>query len=130
MPPLIHPATRSTVPPSSASLLEAIEQALGRTPLLFAVAAHSPAALQSLWRQYEAAEQAMLPEPLRVAIALRVAQLDRCDYCLAAHTVVATGADDAAHARTRGPQSGPAVSLADRASSRISIAVDPAEAAS
>ncbi len=61
---------------------------LGYTPNLFLTAAHSSAALRSLWAQVEAAMQMSLPRRLREAIALRVAELNGCSYCLAAHTAI------------------------------------------
>ena len=95
--PLIGPVPPDGTPPESRRLLEEITKALGRTPNLFLTAAHSPAALRSLWSQVEAAGRMRLPARLREAMALRVAEMNGCSYCLAAHTAAgkAVGIDSA-----------------------------------
>ena len=81
--PAISPA--SPKDHSSADLLVRARQRLGRLPNVLRTAAHSPVALRSLWSLMEMAAEMELPDRTRHAIALRVAQLDDCAYCLAAH---------------------------------------------
>jgi AhpD family alkylhydroperoxidase len=64
------------------------QQALGVTPNLFRVTAQSPAALEGLLGLNGALQRGKLPAKLREQIALRVAEKNRCDYCLSAHTVL------------------------------------------
>ncbi len=71
--------------PSSADVLARARQRLGLLPNVLRTAAHSPVALRSLWALMELAAEMDLPDRTRHAIALRVAQLDDCAYCLAAH---------------------------------------------
>jgi uncharacterized peroxidase-related enzyme len=69
-------------------LLGAVQQALGVTPNLFRVTAQSPAALEGLLGFNGALQRSALSAKLREQIALRVAEKNRCDYCLSAHTVL------------------------------------------
>ena len=63
--------------------------------------AHSPAALESLVAQLSTSTHMRIPSRTREAIALRVAELNGCDYCLAAHTALAEqDAVDAATTRS------------------------------
>jgi AhpD family alkylhydroperoxidase len=76
----------------TADLLAAVGKALGAVPNLFRVAAHSPAALEGLVSLNGALQRGKLPGRTREAIALAIAQFDRCDYCLSAHSVLGKGA--------------------------------------
>ncbi len=69
-------------------LLGAVQQALGVTPNLFRVTAQSPAALEGLLGLNGALQRTALSAKLREQIALRVAEKNRCDYCLSAHSVL------------------------------------------
>jgi len=69
-------------------LLGAVQQALGVTPNLFRVTAQSPAALEGLLGLNGALQRSALSAKLREQIALRVAEKNRCDYCLSAHSVL------------------------------------------
>lgn len=69
--------------------IKEIEKSLGEVPNVYLTAAHSPAALQSLWFQVGAAAQMRLPARHREMVALRVAQFNGCSYSLAAHTAAA-----------------------------------------
>ena len=76
--PVITPVTEPITPDQSAKTLGQIRQVLGEVPNLFRTVAHAPIALQSLWDQHVTAEQMQLSPRLRVAIGLRVAQLNGC----------------------------------------------------
>ncbi len=100
---LIAPVTESNVPRTSLTILEQVGGRLEDTSNFLRTVAHSPAALESLVAQFSAAARTRLPPRSREAIALRVAELNGCDYCLAAHTALAgrVGVDAAAARRYR-----------------------------
>ena len=76
----------------TSDLLAAVGKALGVVPNLFKVAAQSPAALEGLISLNGALQHGKLPGRTRESIALAIAQFDRCDYCLSAHTLLGKGA--------------------------------------
>ncbi|MBI3703131.1 MAG: peroxidase-related enzyme [Rhizobiales bacterium] len=80
------PATIEAAPPASRSLLEAVEKQLGLVPNLFRVVSNSPAALEGYLGLSAALNNGALPAPTRERIALAVAEINGCDYCLSAHT--------------------------------------------
>lgn len=79
-------------------LLDATRRQLGRVPNLYAAMAHSPIALQGYLDFRGALQQGVLDLKMRERVALLVAQLNDCDYCVAAHTFrggkIGMGADD------------------------------------
>jgi uncharacterized peroxidase-related enzyme len=87
----------SQAPAASQPLLSQIHQAFGATPNMFRAVANSPAALQSMWAAFGALGQGTLGARLGEQIAVAIANRNRCEYCLAAHTVLGqnTGASAA-----------------------------------
>lgn len=90
-----------SVPAASQPLLDQIQQAFGATPNMFKAVSNSPAALQSMWGFFGALGKGTLGARLGEQLAVAIANANRCEYCLAAHTVLgqnagATGADMAA----------------------------------
>jgi len=77
-----------TVPTASQPLLAQIHQAFGATPNMFKAVANSPAALQSMWAAFGALGKGTLGSKLGEQIAVAIANRNRCEYCLAAHTVL------------------------------------------
>ena len=79
---------RDDVPEASKPILDAVHKQLGVVPNMFRLIAQSPAALQGF-----AANNGALAKTLdvktRERIALAVAQVDGCDYCLSAHSYLA-----------------------------------------
>ena len=75
---------REAVPAASQPMLEAVEKQLGVVPNLFRLVALSPAALQGYLGMNGALGKA-LDVRTRERIALAVAQVNGCDYCLSAH---------------------------------------------
>ncbi|MCA8908096.1 MAG: peroxidase-related enzyme [Rhodospirillaceae bacterium] len=77
--------TRDDAPAASQPVLDAVHKQLGVVPNMFRLIASSPAALQGF-----AANNAALAKTLdvktRERIALAVAQVNGCGYCLSAHT--------------------------------------------
>jgi len=77
--------TRQTAPAGSQGLLDAVEKQLGVVPNLFRLVGLSPAALQGFLGLNGALGKS-LDVRTRERIALAVAQVNGCDYCLSAHT--------------------------------------------
>ncbi len=80
------PATIEDAPMASRSLLEAVKKQLGVVPNLFRLVANSPAALEGYLGLSGALAKGKLAAPTRERIALAVAEINGCGYCLAAHT--------------------------------------------
>ena len=79
------PATISDAPTASQPLLEAVKKQLGVAPNLFRLVSHSPAALQGYVGLSGALSKGALPAATRERIALAIAEINGCDYCLSAH---------------------------------------------
>jgi uncharacterized peroxidase-related enzyme len=77
--------SREAAPAASEPLLDAVEKQLGVVPNLFRLVSLSPAALQGFLGLNGALGKA-LDVKTRERIALAVAQINGCDYCLSAHT--------------------------------------------
>jgi uncharacterized peroxidase-related enzyme len=72
-------------PEASKSTLDAVHKQLGIVPNLFRLIGSSPAALTAFVR-FQGALSKTLDVKTRERIALAVAQVNGCDYCLSAHT--------------------------------------------
>ena len=83
---LATPASIAAAPVAAQSSLEAVEKQLGVAPNLFRVVANSPAALQGYLGLHGALGHGELDAATRERIALTVAEINGCDYCLSAHT--------------------------------------------
>jgi len=75
-------------PAASQPLLAQIQRTFGSTPNMFKAVAHSPAALKSMWGTFAALSAGTLDAQLGEQIAVAVADLNACTYCLAAHTAL------------------------------------------
>jgi len=80
------PATIDAAPAAARPLLEAVKKQLGVVPNLFRLVSNSPAALEGYLGLSGALSKGALPAPTRERIALAVAEINGCDYCLSAHT--------------------------------------------
>jgi uncharacterized peroxidase-related enzyme len=94
---------RESVPEASKPIMDAVEKQLGVVPNMFRVFALSPAALAGYASLNGGLDKA-LDLKTRERIALAVAQVNKCDYCLSAHTYLAVNLakispDEAALAR-------------------------------
>lgn len=83
---------RNATDPQRQQLLEPIHKAFGTTPNMFRAVANSPAALRSMWGSFGALGAGKLGAALGEQIAVAVANRNRCEYCLAAHTVLGANA--------------------------------------
>lgn len=83
----IHTPDSIEVSPAAAQpMLEAVKKQLGVVPNLFRVVANSPAALEGYLGLNGALSKGQLDARTRERIAMAVAELNGCDYCLSAHT--------------------------------------------
>jgi uncharacterized peroxidase-related enzyme len=80
------PATIADAPEHARPLLEAVAKQLGSTPNMFRAIATSPQALEGHLGLFGALGKGDLPPATRERIALAVAEVNGCDYCLSAHT--------------------------------------------
>ena len=80
------PATIEAAPPAARPLLEGVKKQFGVVPNMFRLIANSPAALESYLDLSDALGKGTLPAPTRERIALAVAEINGCTYCLSAHT--------------------------------------------
>lgn len=80
------PATIQAAPEASQPMLEAVKKQLGVVPNLFRMVSTSPAALEGYLSLSGALGKGKLPVQTRQRIALTVAELNGCSYCLSAHT--------------------------------------------
>lgn len=101
----IHtPSSIESSPAAAQPLLQAVKQQLGVAPNLFRVIANSPAALEGYVGLNGALGKGLLEARTRERIALAVAELNGCDYCLSAHTYLGKNVarlDDAEMAANR-----------------------------
>ena len=82
--------TVDTAPEASVPLLQKAEEAMGFIPNLIGVMAESPATIEgylSLMSIFD--KSSFTPTERQVAI-LAISRLNECDYCMAAHSVVAS----------------------------------------
>lgn len=77
--------TRDDAPVASRSNLDAVHRRFGSVPNLFRLIANSPAALSG-FSSFSGALGKTLDAKTRERIALAVAQINGCDYCLSAHS--------------------------------------------
>ncbi len=98
MPRIATPSSVEAAPAASRPLLEAVKKQLGVVPNLFRLVSNSPAALEGYLGLSGALNKGMLPAATRERIALAVAEINGCNYCLSAHTYLGrnvTKLDDA-----------------------------------
>lgn len=84
------PASIEASPEASQPLLRQVEKQLGAVPNLFRLAGVSPAALEGYLGLFGALGKGRLPAATRERVALAVAQINGCNYCLSAHTYLGT----------------------------------------
>jgi len=80
------PTNIADAPEASRPLLEAVVKQLGSAPNMFRAIALSPQALEGYLALSGALGKGSLPAAIRERIALAVAEINGCNYCLSAHT--------------------------------------------
>lgn len=123
---LVTPATIADAPEASRPLLDAVAAQLGSVPNLFRSVAVSPQALEGYLAMSGALAKGKLPAATRERIALAVAEINACDYCLSAHTYLGKNLaklDDAEITANRnGASNDPKADAAVRFASRVAQA--------
>jgi uncharacterized peroxidase-related enzyme len=117
---LVTPASIATSPAASQPLLEAVHKQLGVVPNMFRIIANSPAGLEGYLGLNGGLAKGTIDARTRERIALAVAEVNGCDYCLSAHTYLGKNLaklDDAELAANReggssDPKAGAAVRFA------------------
>lgn len=119
------PATIEAAPAASQPLLEVVKRQLGSVPNLFRLVSNSPAALEGYLGLNGALAKGALPAATRERIALAIAEINGCDYCLSAHTYLARNLaklDDAEIATNRaGASTDPAADAAVRFAAAVAV---------
>ncbi|WP_319533049.1 peroxidase-related enzyme [uncultured Cohaesibacter sp.] len=87
---ITYPASIEAAPEASRPLLEAVSKQLGSVPNLFRLASISPAALEGYLGLFGALGKGELPAATRERVALAISEYNGCNYCLSAHTYLAT----------------------------------------
>ena len=103
------PASIADAPAKAQPLLEAVHKQLGVTPNMFRLIATSPQALEGYLGMSGALAKGALPAATRERVALAVAEVNGCGYCLSAHTYLGrtlSHLDDAEMAANRSGGSG------------------------
>jgi uncharacterized peroxidase-related enzyme len=120
------PASIEAAPAPSRSMLEAVQKQLGVVPNLFRLVATSPAALEGYLSLSAALGKGRLPAATRERIALAIAEVNGCSYCLSAHTFIGkhmVKLDDAEIAANReGTSRDPKADAAVRFAVKIAVA--------
>lgn len=74
------------------ALFNQINDTFGVVPNMFKAIGNSSAALESMWTSFGALSKGGLGAKLGEQIAVLVADINRCEYCLAAHTLLGQSA--------------------------------------
>lgn len=74
------------VPAASVPLLAGVKKQLGRVPNLMKLVGNSPAALEGYLSLNAALNKGLIDAQTRERIAVAIAEINQCRYCLSAHT--------------------------------------------
>ncbi|MBS0243420.1 MAG: carboxymuconolactone decarboxylase family protein [Proteobacteria bacterium] len=120
------PVSISDAPAPAQPLLEAVKRQIGVVPNLFRLVSNSPAALEGYLGLSGALAKGRLPAATRERIALAIAEINGCSYCLSAHTYIGKNLaklDDAEIAANRsGGSNDPKAAAAVRFASAVAAA--------
>jgi AhpD family alkylhydroperoxidase len=82
----VNVPTREEVSPANQALFDQLKKSVGSVPNLYATLAHSETALGSYLALQTA--KSSITGKAREVVNLAVSQVNECEYCLAAHTVI------------------------------------------
>ena len=120
------PATVADAPAKSQSLLEAVHKQIGSVPNMFRLISTSPQALEGYLGLSGALAKGELQAATRERIALAVAEVNGCSYCLSAHTYLGKNLarlDDAEMTANRsGASNDPKADAAVRFAAKVAFA--------
>jgi uncharacterized peroxidase-related enzyme len=118
--------TAEHTPASSLPLLAAVQKQLGVVPNLMKLVGNSPAALEGYLSLNNALHKGTLGAKTGERIALAIAEINACSYCLSAHSYLGKNVaklDDAEIAANRdGTSSDPKAAAALQFASRVALA--------
>ncbi|MBW8184574.1 hypothetical protein [Shewanella nanhaiensis] len=83
----LHPVEIASSSDAQQLLFKKVEGAFGTVPNMFKTIGHSSAALESMWTSFGALGKGSISPALGEQIAVLVADINRCEYCLSAHSV-------------------------------------------
>ena len=81
--------SKETAPPESAELLATAEKAFGFVPNLLGVMAESPATINAYLTIGKIFDESSFSATERQVVILAASRFNECDYCVAAHSVIA-----------------------------------------
>lgn len=84
----IQPVDPNQVTGQSQEMFQAIRSRMGKVPNMMRTMAHSPALLGGYLGLSSSLDQGVLSPSLRQQIALYVSQVNHCEYCLSAHSLI------------------------------------------
>jgi uncharacterized peroxidase-related enzyme len=117
--------TQDQTPAASLPLLDAVKKQLGVVPNLMKLVGYSPAALEGYLSFNGALSKGALDSKTRERIALAIAEINGCSYCLSAHTYLGKNVanlDDAEIAANRnGHSSDPKAAAAVHFATRVAL---------
>ena len=117
--------TPDQTPAASVPLLEAVKKQLGVIPNLMKLVGNSPAALEGYLSLNGALSKGKLDAKTRERIALAIAEINGCSYCLSAHTYLGKNVaklDDAEIAANRnGHSADPKAAAAVHFAARVAL---------
>ena len=87
----IAPVDRNTTNERVRKTFDVIQKQLGVVPNMMRTMAQSPSVLEGYLGLNGALRRGLLPVALQEQIALAVAEVNECDYCLSAHTALGRG---------------------------------------
>ncbi|NJM35030.1 MAG: carboxymuconolactone decarboxylase family protein [Rhodomicrobium sp.] len=96
--PRITPTSADQTDPETAATLAAVKAKIGMVPNLYATFAVAPAVLRAYLAANESLSNGRLSARQREIVALASAQINQCQYCLSAHTLLGEGAGLSAEA--------------------------------
>jgi uncharacterized peroxidase-related enzyme len=117
------PASIDAAPVDAKPLLEAVKKQMGSVPNLFRVVANSPAALEGYLGLNGALSKGSLDAKTRERIALAVAEINGCGYCLSAHTYLSKNVAKLDDAEITANRSGASNDLKADAAVRFAVKV-------
>ncbi len=86
--PRISPYPYDAATGTRKDLMDAVKTQFGAVVNMFGTVAHSPAALKSMLGSFGALSEGRLGAALGEQIAVAIANTNRCEYCLSAHTLL------------------------------------------
>lgn len=84
----IQAVNASTANSETKAVLDVVQNKFGKVPNIFQLMANSPAAVNGYLAFNDALSKGVLSPKLREQIAITVAEVNRCEYCLSAHYAI------------------------------------------